>query len=568
MLAKLDLMETSPVVRDYYDQMMKDSFINILDVFNEGIFCVSVQNEMSFMNPNFYRQFGLGTEFAHIQDWLALVHPDERDVLAGEIHKLLENQVSRITNQYRVRHLSGHYIWIEGTAILKQQNGKRFILGSHRNISAQKMMEEYLRQAALTDVPSGLANQSKLTIELERLARQEESDYALIYIQNDEMRFYLNHYDTKLLKRMLNFLLRTLNDLPYEVSELYRLRTEDFALLVKGDLCDDELLSLGRHIMSNYQESLSANNLAYGKDISVGIYPRVDRKLSPEEVIKIAARTCQFGRERNSHRLEIYSSDTRRKVERFFFIEQGLKSAIVNGELNVKFQPIVDAQSQQVASFEALVRWRSKTFGEIYPDEFIPVAEKKGLIVDLGYVVFEKACKFIHRYHLMHNCDVKVNVNVSVVQLLTPQFPEQVNNIATRANVPTRNIVLELTETVILDNNEYARRQLKELKQYGFNLSLDDFGAGYSSLNSFFELPLSQIKIDKALAWHSLKHRVSFDYLEFITQLCRTNGVDVVIEGIEDAQMQKTFAEMGATYLQGYWFSKPLSIASASQFTL
>ncbi len=215
-----------------------------------------------------------------------------------------------------------------------------------------------------------------------------------------------------------------------------------------------------------------------------------------------------------------------------------------------------------------MVRWRSKEFGEIYPDEFIPVAENKGLIVELGYQVFEKACQFIKSYRERYQNQVRVNVNVSVLQLLNSEFPNKIKAMADEVGVEPQAIVLELTETFILDNNQAAIAPLNTLSELGFALSLDDFGAGYSSLNCFFDLPMTQIKIDKSMAWKTLTNRSSHEYLKFLITMCREQNIEVVIEGIEDAKMRDFFTSMGVDYLQGYWFSKPLSVASASRYTL
>ncbi|EKO3664021.1 EAL domain-containing protein, partial [Vibrio metschnikovii] len=139
---------------------------------------------------------------------------------------------------------------------------------------------------------------------------------------------------------------------------------------------------------------------------------------------------------------------------------------------------------------------------------------------------------------------------------------------ADAAGVCPSSIVLELTETVILDGNRHALNQLNTLSKMGFQLSLDDFGAGLSSIYSFFDLPLNQIKIDRTMALKTLTNAASEEYLRFIVQLCRSRGMDIVIEGIENSAMQQKFCQMGVNYLQGYWFSKPLSLATASRYTL
>ncbi|WP_157607899.1 EAL domain-containing protein, partial [Vibrio sp. 16] len=265
--------------------------------------------------------------------------------------------------------------------------------------------------------------------------------------------------------------------------------------------------------------------------------------------------------------ISVYASKTKSRVDRHFYIERELGNAIKQGLLSIKFQPIICTKLNAIASFEALVRWKCKDMGEIFPDEFISVAEKKGLIVDLGYLVLSKACHFIQQYQATHNNSVRVNVNVSVLQLLNHSFPERVKKVADEYLIDPKHIVLELTETMILDGNKNAADQLNKLSALGFQLSLDDFGAGYSSLNSFFDFPLQQIKIDKSIAWRSFTNPATFEYLSFVIKLCQAYDVDIVIEGIENAQMAQAFTDLGASYLQGYWFSKPLSFASASHYT-
>ncbi|MCW8335365.1 EAL domain-containing protein [Vibrio paucivorans] len=567
-LSKVDTLSQTPLTGADFDAFIDNHFIHMFDVFVEGVFYLSHKGDVFFYNPSFYAQFGITSGHIHFDDWLELVHPLDKAIFQQKVDDHMQTDECKVTTQYRVRMLNGQYLWIEGSSITKVKDGKTFMIGCHRDVSDQKLMESYIQQAAFRDSASGLSNRSKLLIDIEEIVHTNDSEYSLVYIQVDDIKSYINQYGPEILKELLDHLIAALQDLPDDFADYYRIRSDDFAVLVKGHYEGDELRHLGERIMEQYHNSLSDNEHLYGKDISLGIYPNIDKNLPAEEIVKIACRTCQFTGSTNGPRLAIYSGDTQRKVERHFFIEQSLKKAIKNDIISVKFQPIICAQTDRIASFEALVRWRSKEFGEIYPDEFIPVAEKKRLIVDLGYLVFEKACQFIHQYHQKHSRDVRVNVNVSVLQLLNSHFPERVKTIAELAHVPAKNVVLELTETFILDGNKHALEQLNKLSGYGFKLSLDDFGAGYSSLNSFFDLPLDQIKIDKSMAWRSLDNVASREYLRFVTQLCRSNNVDIVVEGIENAEMQRSFIEMGVSYLQGYWLSKPLSLASASRYTL
>ncbi|TFH90160.1 EAL domain-containing protein [Vibrio ouci] len=547
------------------DDLMDNQFCHMVDVMNDGIFYMADTEHVCLYNPSFYSKFGIQSGHTCLQDWLDLVHPLDRDSLRDEVGDHIQDNESRVTTQYRIRSKNGQYVWLEGTAITKTVNGKRFMIGCHKDISDRKLMETYVQQSSLRDGASGLSNEQKLVMDLDDLSANES--YHLMYVQLDNARSYQVVYGSQIVRNMLSHLANTLNRFPDKFVDLYRIQSHDFAILLYGQYDEAELKELALRIHTAYQESIKAIDLLFTTDISVGIYPHISRHENPGEVVKIAAQTSQFANKQKDCFIRVYTGSTKAKVDRYFFIEQELANALNSGKLSVKFQPIICSQSQRIASFESLVRWKSDELGELYPDEFISVAEKNGLISELGYFVFDRACQFIKQYQLTHTGDVRVNVNVSVLQLLSQQFPQELMRLANQHGIKSSSIVLELTETISLDDNKSAITQLNVLKDLGFQLSLDDFGAGYSSLNSFFDLPLSQIKIDKSIAWRSLENPVTFEYLSFITNLCNSYGIDIVIEGIEDAAMQRVFTDMGASYLQGYWFSKPLSLASASHYT-
>ncbi len=550
-LAHMDLIQQGPLCGADFDQLMDNNFIHMFDVFSEGVFYLAPDGEVFFYNPSFYEQFGIMSGTIHFSEWQALIHPQDQPAFARKVDHHLLNDNQKITSQYRVRKLNGQYIWIEGTAITKKRDGEVIMIGSHRDVSHQKLMESYIQQAAFRDSTSGLPNRSQLLLDIEKAQIDVANNYSLIYLQVEGIKSYVNQYGSDILQQLLDNLISALHELSDRFTDYYHISPDDFAILVKGKYGSEELTRLCERIMKQYKRSLSQQNNLYNKDICLGVVPNFSSQLPPDEIVKIASRTCHFSQVKKENRLSIYEGGTKKQVERHFYIEQGLEQAILNDTLSVKFQPIVCAKTQEVASFETLVRWRTKNHGEIYPDEFIPVAEQKGFIVELGNLVFEKACRFIQKYRHFHNHHkIRVNVNVSVLQLLNVEFPDTVYQVAQQYGVPTHHIVLELTETFILDGNHNAKKQLERLSNYGFKLSLDDFGAGYSSLNSFFDLPLDQIKIDKSMAWRSLENHASGEYLQFVIQLCRANNVDIVIEGVENAFMQHKFAEMGASYLQ------------------
>lgn len=570
-LVKDDLAhEPLPLSKIELDELMDHNVKHIVDVLDGGVFSMSETGYIRTYYDAFYKRFGVEQNTFNLQAWLTLVHPLDRSKLQQKIDFHFSGDERRGGTkrglEYRVRTIDGQYTWVAGTAITKEINGKRILVGCHKDISALKLNEINNSYSPVQHEFLRLGNEHKLRMDVGNFSH-DQAHLSLFYVQITNIRSYLSLYGPNILNDLLKHLRIALSSFPDQTYHLYRIRSDDFAILINGDFSQDEILRLGRKITRKFNDSIEVNEILYGTEICVGIYPNFPVKRGTDEAIQIASRTSQFASKQESNKLSVYEGSTKVKVDRHCYIEQELGNAIMQQTLSVKFQPIVCAQKNKVASFEALVRWKSPDLGEIYPDEFISVAEKKGLIVDLGYFVFAKACQFLQQYQKTHQNDVRVNVNVSVIQLLKQSFPDTVKQLAEQYQTPTNSIVLELTETLILDGNKDAVEQLNRLKEYGFNLSLDDFGAGYSSLNSFFDLPLQQIKVDRSIAQRSMTNTATFEYLSFVTQLCRTYNVDIVIEGIEDAAMQKMFTDMGASYLQGYWFSKPLSLASASHYT-
>ena len=549
-------------------KIVEQRFIHIFDVFNEGLFYMNEFGSMVFYNQCFYEQFGINAGRVNLDQWLELVHPLDRERLSKRVDAHINTNNERVTTTYRLRKPNGQYVWIEGVAMTKETEHGHYMVGSHRDISERKLMESYIHQVAFHDNASGMANRAHLLLNINELIESKSTHASIFYIQIEEIKSYLNQYGSELVDGLVEKLLQTLSHLPSPNCTVYRVHDDDFAILVLDEVPLEDLQVYAKTIKRNYHDAVVEKGQYLGSNISIGLYPCIDPEHSAEEIVRKAARTCQYANEKNKDRIAVYSQKTQYAVDRYFFIEQGLKNALEERTLSVKFQPIVSASDLQVVSFESLVRWRSKEFGEIYPDEFIPVAENKGLIVELGYQVFEKACQFIKSYRERYQNQVRVNVNVSVLQLLNSEFPSKIKAMADQVGIEPQAIVLELTETFILDNNQAAIAPLNTLRELGFSLSMDDFGAGYSSLNCFFDLPMTQIKIDKSMAWKTLTNRSSREYLKFLITMCREQNIEVVIEGIEDAKMCDFFAEMGVDYLQGYWFSKPLSVASASRYTL
>lgn len=239
-------------------------------------------------------------------------------------------------------------------------------------------------------------------------------------------------------------------------------------------------------------------------------------------------------------------------------IEQALMSAIESGRFEVHYQPIYDVYSRCFHSMEALARLRVEGYGYVSPEEFIKIAEQNGTIVQIGLLVLDEVCQFIRQYNLKQNGIDFVEVNLSTVQCMQDTIYQDIMGVLERYNVPPSMINLEITESAAAYSDDLLTRNMARISLTDITFSLDDYGSGYSNVNYLVDLPFSIVKLDKYIVWAAMKKVSSRRILKHMIAMFKAIDLKVVAEGIEDAEMAEMVINMGADYLQGYHFSKPV----------
>jgi c-di-GMP phosphodiesterase len=247
-------------------------------------------------------------------------------------------------------------------------------------------------------------------------------------------------------------------------------------------------------------------------------------------------------------------------------LERDLKLAIVHNEFKLCYQPIVSMKNGHILGFEALIRWQHPTLGLMSPDQFIPLAESSGLIIEIDAWVLQEACRQLRNWQQQypHYFDsLTVSVNISSQQLAVPNLVAQIKQILQDTGLQSQNLVLEITETAMVDNAVTAKQTLENLRKLGVRIYIDDFGTGYSSLSRLYELPLDVLKIDRSfvqkLDLASGKHVV-----RTIINLAHDLGIEVIAEGVETVEQILKLQLLGCTKGQGYFFAQPLENHAAT----
>lgn len=298
--------------------------------------------------------------------------------------------------------------------------------------------------------------------------------------------------------------------------------------------------------------------------ICLAKYP--DHVNTIEEIMYAIDYSIQKAGENTFNNVVYVNRDFLNKKYRETTIEHIIKSAMVNDGFQVYYQPIYNVKTKSFSSAEALVRMVDNEMGIIYPDEFIPIAEKSGSIIKLGEIVFDKVCRFLNSEDSIRLGIRFVEVNLSVVQCMQEDLAGRLLEIMDYYKIDYSRINLEITETANFDKNEILVNNMNTLIDKGITFSMDDYGTGFSTTNYLIELPFRIVKIDKSIVWAAMEDSKALKILEYTVAMLRSLELQIVAEGVETLEQADILKSIGCNYLQGYYYSRPVTEKEYMEF--
>ncbi len=522
-----------------------ESMEQILDNIGNGVFAYEPQTgEILFDNRKFGDKFPEKLQKREDTKALFLGGQDEIELYVEEDDKWFHIYRSDIK-------------WVDGNMVS---------LFTVNEITKMKNYEQQMEVTVNSDFLTGLYNRVRCEADI-RLYLEMTTNYggegALFFIDLDDFKHIndgLGHqYGDILLKEISADLRR----IPGIESTCYRVGGDEFMVIVANNVYD----RMGG-IVSSIEEMFSKpwflKNGDYYCTMSMGVCRFPTDADTVEDIIRKADVALREAKKSGKNRVEFYDSGVATSDVRRLDMEKFMRNACINPaeEFEVVYQPIFDIslEGNPCVGAEALVRWHSKNMGNFQPEEFIPLAEYLGLINPIGQYVLEEACRHCKFWNDMGHPEYKINVNFSVVQLLQSEIVDSIARVLKRTGVNPHNVTIEVTESLAVNDMNYMKRILGEIKKLGVRIALDDFGTGYSSLNHLREMPLDTIKVDRCFVQDLGKDSYSRVFVKMVAELATAMGLNMCVEGVEEEVQYEHLKELQVNLIQGFYFSKPITI--------
>ena len=345
-------------------------------------------------------------------------------------------------------------------------------------------------------------------------------------------------------------------------SMVARLGGDEFAMLIPYDGDQDALIVLARDIIAAVQNPIPWNQSQVDVGVTIGIALVTPENSDPDVLLHAADLAMYQGKREGRGTFRFFEAEMDIALKARAQLEADLRLGIIRGEIAPFYQPIVKLPSEELVGFEVLARWNHPANGVIAPDDFIPVAEERGLIADLFYGLLRQACSDARNWP-SHLC---LAVNVAPQQIQDPLLPERILAILTETGFAPSRLEVEITETALVNGLEVARSTLISLQNIGVKIALDDFGTGYSSLYHLRELQFDKLKIDKSYVTTLKQGNKRAKLIDAIIQLGASMSLETTAEGIETSTNLSWLSNQGCTHGQGYLFGRPMPKETADHY--
>ncbi len=440
---------------------------------------------------------------------------------------------------------------------------------TYTEITARKLSDEQHRYDAFHDSLTGLPNRALFMDRLQHVItvsrrRPDTPNYAVFFLDLDRFKIINDSLGHTIGDQLLVVVGRNLVDCIRPGDTIARLGGDEFAILLENITDPAYTVTVAERIREKLDRPLDIKGHEVFTSISVGIALGSENYERPEQVLRDADVAMYEAKGRGNASYEIFDTKMHANILGRLQLVSDLRGAVEHHEFTLYHQPIIDLKTQQLKGFEALVRWNHPTRGLIYPMEFIPLAEEHGLINQIGSWILREACRQLKLLQVRYPVQppLSMSINISSKQFSQQDFVGMLSGIIADTGVDPRSMILEITESMIMENVDAAVETMKRLRAMGVQLHIDDFGTGHSSLSYLQLFPVSALKIDRSFINKLTAKGDNQEIITYIVSLAESLNIDVIAEGVEMEHQLANVQNLNCGYGQGYLFARPMAFQS------
>lgn len=521
-----------------------------------------------FISPACKDITGYSTEELYADPQLIddMIHPADRH-FASDIFRLQDhndiNQANEI--EFRIITKHGHIRWIRHNCrILFDESGNTIGLrGSIVDITDKRQLAEQVSHLVLHDMLTGLPNRSLFSDRLSLTcmhATREQQLMAVLFFGLDRFKLINDTMGHEVGDSLLIMTTERLHQILHEEDTLCRFGGDVFAFILPGRESRHEALTMAYRILASLSEPFmvkTKQHITLSGSIGIALCPNDGNE--PDTLIKNAEAAMYEAKRSGKNTFRFYSREMNAQATELLALDTSMAPGLANGDFYLQFQPQLDLKRNRIIGMEALVRWRHPELGFIGPDRFISLAEESGFIIKLGEWVLRTACMQNAEWIRNGMPEMRMAVNISGRQFIEPDFVDQVSAALELSGMSPNLLELELTESMLVSNEQQSLQKMQLLKNMGIQFAIDDFGTGYSSLSYLKHFPLDRLKIDRSFVMDILNDPDDAAITEAIIAMAHSLKLKVIAEGVETMQQLAFLEDRGCDEIQGYHLSRPLS---------
>ena len=496
---------------------------------------------------------------------MMVVHPDDREGL-GEAIEACCKEHTPVDIVHRLVLADGTTRWVHALAEWSESgpSDRPCVFGTIIDVTDRKVAEDSLLFEYMHDNLTGLANRTSFLNIVERslvIAKYQARHLAVLLLDVDDFKTVNDSLGHAAGDQLLVDLSHRLGAIARNGDTIARFGGDEFAILIESG----DARTVAQQVATRIASTLRVPFIVAGHDIeisaSIGIAVS-DMAGEAGELLRDADLAMYVAKQRGKCRFELADAGMHESALERLTLISDLRHGVEHDEFEVYYQPIIDTRTSAIAGVEALVRWNHPRRGLLLPASFLELAETSGLIVPIGQKVRRDACRQLVSWRRdgLVDDDFYVSVNLSPRQLAEPNLVTNVVADLKAADLPAAVLILEITESALMGEFDAVNARLMELKAMGLRIALDDYGTGYSSLARLSSLPIDIIKIDKSFVDQVCSSAEALVLVKSVVDVAKALGQSTIAEGVEDEDQFGALKEIGATYIQGYLFAKPMPV--------